>query len=326
MRRMLKEIERLAGLTANLVALVLTLTLLADLAIGARYAVDLTYGISNLTEVPTINYIPVYVFAQPIYVPLPYSISLTQLATLFIALYAALLTMALFTKHPITDLKRILSGYTSNDAIETMKIMSITLLAIILIESVQTRVGIPTGELESPNEYIRYVSALVAPLIEEIGFRATIIGFIAIAIYLSRREAGPRLIEIIKILWRPISISNYGSGGAAVSILYIVMTGTAIFFGAAHYFSGGGWDIGKISTASIAGITLGYLYIRHGFHSAVIGHSFFNVYLLSMYYIEQQGGILSVIVDGIYTMVLGLSAIYLLYILVASINILSRPK
>jgi len=323
---MIKEARKLAGLLANIAAIFITTTLLIDLVIGARYAVDLTYSMSNLTEMPKINFIPMYIFTQAIYIPLPIKITLTQLATIFIIIYAALLALAMFTTRPLTNIKEAITGFTGNDAIETMKIMSLTLVTIIIVEGIQEWGGIPTGQLESPNEYIRYVSALVAPLIEEIGFRVSIIGVIAIAIYLATTRKKVTLRNILSILWRPYHGHNQPGENKFIVSLYIAMIITAFIFGVSHIISGGGWELGKVTTATIAGIALGYLYIRHGFHSSVLGHAFFNVYLLSMYYLEQVGGIVSILVDVTYTSVLVLSALYTFYIILGASNYLSIKK
>ncbi len=312
---MIKEARRLAGFLTNISALIIAITIAVDLIVGARYAVDITYSLSNLTKVPEINYIPMYIFMQTIYIPIPMNITLTQLATIFISVYAALFTISIFTEQPITKLKNVITGYTGNDAIETVKIMSITLASIIIVEGIQERTGIPTGELQSPNEYIRYISALIAPFIEEVGFRLTIIGVIALIIYLLFAQANIKPTAIIKILWRPYNGKRYLNNGSYLTAIYITMVATAFLFGLSHLLAGGGWKLGKVSTATIAGLALGYLYIRHGFHSAVIGHSFFNVYLLSMYYIEKTGGVMTAIVESTYLSILILSSIYTFYII-----------
>lgn len=314
---MIKEIRRIAGLLTNITAIFLVATLFIDLLIGARYAVDITYSISNLTEVPAISYIPVYIFAQPAYIPLPYQITLVQLSTIFISIYAALLAIALFTIRPLNQIKEVITGYTENDAIETMKIMSLTLIIIIIIEGVQERTGIPTGELESPNEFLRYISALIAPLIEEIGFRVSIIGVVAILFFILTYRGKITIRNILALVWRPYNGYEKTGVKGFIATLYIVMAIAAFIFGILHYISGGGWGIGKVTTATVAGIALGYLYIRHGFHSAVLGHSFFNVYLLSMYYLDRIGGFISMAIEGIYTMVLVLSALYTFYIILS---------
>lgn len=323
---MIKEARKLAGLLANISAIFITITLLIDLTVGARYAVDITYSMSNLTETPKINFIPMYIFTQAIYIPLPVKITLTQLATIFIIIYAALLALAMFTTRPLTNIKEAITGFTGNDAIETMKIMSVTLITIIIVEGIQEWGGIPTGQLQSPNEYIRYISALVAPLIEEIGFRLSIIGVIATVLYLATTRKKVNIRSILTIIWRPYHGHDQPGENRFILSLYLAMVITAVIFGVSHVISGGGWEIGKVTTATIAGIALGYLYIRHGFHSAVLGHAFFNVYLLSMYYLEQVGGIVSILVEATYIAVLILSALYTFYIILGASKYLSIKK
>lgn len=323
---MIKEVRRIAGFLANITAVFLVATLFIDILIGARYAVDITYSMSNMTEVPEISYIPIYIFAQPLFIQIPYPITLTRLATIFISIYAALLAIAILTTRPLHRLKEVITGYTENDAIETIKIMSLTLIIIIIVEGVQERTGIPTGELESPNEFLRYISALIAPLIEEIGFRVSIIGMVALILFLLTYRGKITIKNLLTLLWRPYNGYEKARGRGFLTTLYIIMMIAAFIFGLLHFLSGGGWGIGKVTTATIAGIALGYLYIRHGFHSAVLGHSFFNVYLLSMYYIEKVGGVLSMVVEAIYTTVLVLSALYIFYIILSLSKILGKPS
>ena len=53
---------------------------------------------------------------------------------------------------------------------------------------------------------------------------------------------------------------------------------TSIAFGLSHYLSGGGWEIGKITSASIVGLALGITYLVYGFQAPILLHWFFNYY------------------------------------------------
>ena len=314
---MIREIREIINLVVILLALIILIAYTVDMLVGADYALKITFSQSNLTETPFIHYLPLYLFTIPLYISIPIPIALSQLALTFIVIYVILLALAISRKENILDTirKGVLSD---NDGLSFITYMGISLLLIIIVQSLQERYGVSTGELHAPNEYIRYVSALIAPLLEEIGFRLTLIGVFSILIYLIIYFRHMSIKGIIVSLWRPYDMcSEYIKSGRCINSLYILVVLSGVAFGLAHYLSGGGWEIGKISTATIAGITLGYLYVRHGFHSAVLGHAYYNVFLLSMYYIEREAsGIWIILMELTYFLIMlqGMIALSSLFI------------
>jgi membrane protease YdiL (CAAX protease family) len=59
---------------------------------------------------------------------------------------------------------------------------------------------------------------------------------------------------------------------------WVTLAVTSGAFGAAHFLYGGGWEIGKISTATISGLALGFAYLRYGAYAPILLHWFFNYY------------------------------------------------
>ncbi len=53
---------------------------------------------------------------------------------------------------------------------------------------------------------------------------------------------------------------------------------TSVGFGLAHFLSGVGWDTGKVTTATLAGLALGVAYLTYGAYASILLHWFFNVY------------------------------------------------
>ena len=53
---------------------------------------------------------------------------------------------------------------------------------------------------------------------------------------------------------------------------------TGIAFGSAHYLLGGGWEIGKVTTATLAGLVFGIVYVAYGAYAPILMHWFFNYY------------------------------------------------
>ena len=66
--------------------------------------------------------------------------------------------------------------------------------------------------------------------------------------------------------------------------MYLLITLSAIIFGLAHLFYGGGWSYGKITQAVIGGWIIGWLYYRYGLHSAILMHWSTNYFIFSYGY------------------------------------------
>jgi hypothetical protein len=47
-------------------------------------------------------------------------------------------------------------------------------------------------------------------------------------------------------------------------------------FGLAHFLSGGGWEIGKVTTAFLAGFVFAIVYVAYGAYAPILLHWFFN--------------------------------------------------
>jgi hypothetical protein len=53
---------------------------------------------------------------------------------------------------------------------------------------------------------------------------------------------------------------------------------TSIIFGCAHFNPGVSWEIGKITSAAVAGLVIGLSYLVYGAQASIIMHWFFNAY------------------------------------------------
>ena len=113
-------------------------------------------------------------------------------------------------------------------------------------------------------------SLTFAPLREEFGFRVVLIGLVALIL-----SIGKPTREAVKSLWRPsAAYEGLVVGGAASTIIWIATAASAATFGVCHITcgGGGGWNWSKLPEATWGGIVLGYLYVRYGFHVAVLTH------------------------------------------------------
>ena len=207
-------------------------------------------------------------------------------------------------------------GYTalfSNPLVAMMVLLGATSLVTILLDTVQSNSGIATGSLTG-DAFSLLVDFTVAPLLEESTFRLIMLGLpIAVLALIILRTFSP--VTLARALWRPSSVWDVdeteedattrsfndsdpsmfprGEGGSLKAkamrpIVYVFLVLSAIMFGYAHYASGAGWGPGKISEAALAGLALGYLYVKYGFHTNVLLHWSIN-YVGSVYSFYAQG-------------------------------------
>ncbi|MCX8191765.1 MAG: CPBP family intramembrane metalloprotease [Nitrososphaerales archaeon] len=163
------------------------------------------------------------------------------------------------------------------------------MVTTIILQYLQERSGIPTGTIPERDPIMMFVSISIAPLVEEIGFRLSFIGLIAA--YLAFMADG-RLRSILYALWHPKGcldklIVKKNKTSKEVGILNVMVILSGIIFGLAHITYGAGWEVGKLSQATLAGIALGWLYINYGFHAAVLLHWAFNYFTSAYYYLNK---------------------------------------
>jgi len=174
-------------------------------------------------------------------------------------------------------------------------IASMLLTGAMVIQGLQEAQGIPTGEPPLPEDPFKAFFLLTySPLVEEVGFRISpISAFLIVYLFLlgRRNEATLSRTERLKILiLTPLfpekakrrlgakTISNFGLKQGISPGEWIMLIWTSIAFGLSHYLSGGGWEIGKITSASIVGLALGVTYLVYGFQAPILLHWFFNYY------------------------------------------------
>ncbi len=223
--------------------------------------------------------LPVYIGLFAVSLPLNPSfgvlfVSLTALFSFFIVL--AFVQGGGFVRALRSASRDGVGALLQNPLSATIMILGATLLATILLDLFQTSVGVSAGGL-SGDPYGLLVSFTLAPLIEEVGFRFFLIGVPLFLVLLATRSGARRML---KALWRPSAAWEGGAGEepneAANTFLrllvYFLIALSSVLFGLAHYLSGSGWDIGKVSEAALDGAALAYLYVRYGLHASIIFH------------------------------------------------------
>ena len=199
-------------------------------------------------------------------------------------LFLILFTVAIFgpKKSFVSVLQSVISfgkyhGTQDNYIITVIKWFSILVVVSGVIISVQEFFGISVEKTEAPNQLIQYFQVLLAPLIEEIGFRVMLIGLPLFALYSYKSS----LKLFLKSLWRPAD--NLHITDLKKPLLIIVIVG--IFFGISHVITGDAWSTGKFVQATASGLIIGWVYFRYGLAPAILIHWAANYFIYSYAYI-----------------------------------------
>ena len=179
-------------------------------------------------------------------------------------------------------------------------ITSMTLTAVIAIQSFQEAHGVPTGETSlPPNPFEAFLELSYAALAEEIGFRVIPIGaFLIFYLFLvgGKNVATFSLGQRLKLfLTAPLypekakkmvgvkTVSDFGVRGGISLGEWAMIFFTSTTFGLAHPLFGGGWEVGKITSASAVGLAAGLTYLLYGVQAPILLHWFFNYYWYAYY-------------------------------------------
>ena len=173
-------------------------------------------------------------------------------------------------------------------------ITSMLLVAVVLIISLQSFVGLPTERLVTePFPFREFFGLSLAVVIEEIGFRISPIGLFLIIyvfdayvqnkIVLSRKD---RLKLLFTALVYPdrakktVNMRTVGDCGIRSGISrgeWVMIFLTAFAWGLVHFLSGS-WTVGKITSVFVDGLFFGLVYIAYGAYAPILLHWFFNYY------------------------------------------------
>ncbi|MDA4134637.1 MAG: CPBP family intramembrane metalloprotease [Thaumarchaeota archaeon] len=245
----------------------------------AIFSPNLSTSVPPYTYQTLVSSVPIYIGLFTVSLPLTPSfgilfVSLTALFSIFIAL--AFVQGGGFIRALRSASREGVGALLQNPLSATIMILGATLLATIVLDLFQNSVGVSAGGL-SGDPYDLLVSFTLAPLIEEVGFRFFLIGVPLFIVLLLTRSGSRRML---KSLWRPSAAWEAEPGeepNEAVKsslrlLVYFLIALSSILFGLAHYLSGAGWDIGKVSEAALDGVALAYLYVRYGLHASIIFH------------------------------------------------------
>ncbi len=215
-------------------------------------------------------------------------------------------------------------------------ITSMTLIAVISIQSFQEVGGIPTGTPPLQGEpFLDFFELSYAAVAEEVGFRIVPIGaFVVVYLFWTLKKTrafslGQRLKLLLVTPFFPDrakrmvgvkTVDKYGVRDGISFGEWGVVLFTSMIFGLAHVVPGGSWEVGKITSAAITGLVLGLSYLAYGFQASIIIHWFFNAYTDTFFLFSEIYPIVTPFANAvvIFTIVLGILAWLAIAILGAS--------
>jgi hypothetical protein len=229
-------------------------------------------------------------------IPLGISLGLLFLAIWF--LYVGTFGVAWLDKPTFpTSLKNSLSRLDllhSNYLLVLPQLAAVVRVTVVLLHALQESAGVQTGGISFQNPVIGFVAVSYAPLVEEFSYRITTIGLLdGLNLHwkmrrLPRTERPTGAAHLLFLtMWKPEkakellrlnTIRSHGIRKGISRFEWILLATTSGAFGAVHYLSGGGWEIGKISTAMLSGLAMGFVYLRYGAYAPILLHWFFNYY------------------------------------------------
>lgn len=228
------------------------------------------------TQLSYDSYVHTYLWLGPSAAALPFTVPIGGTFLALLTVYACMFLLGFVQlKNPLSAIRDSYSHgvgslLSSPFIVILVGIGFLNFTAGIIVTASQAIGGSVGNPFAGVDPLLEFASLTFAPLREEFGFRLLLIGLVAFVLSIGKP---PR--EALKSLWRP-SAAYEGAlvGGAASTIIWIATAASAATFGVCHVNcgGGGGWDLSKLPEAVWGGLVLGYLYVRYGFHVAVLAH------------------------------------------------------
>ena len=171
--------------------------------------------------------------------------------------------------------------------VSIIKWFSIIVIVSAGIDAVQEWAGITTEPPPARDDLLRFVDVSSAPLLEEVGFRAVLIGLPLFLMYSYRASAR----HLLRSLWRPSINLQPGDYRRAL----LLVAGVGVLFGLAHVLLGEPWTAGKFAQAAAGGTIIGWAYLRHGLLPAIMIHWATNYFIFAYVYFVADTAALPII-------------------------------
>jgi len=282
--------KRLLGIVVSILVVCLAAAMALSFVLGPYIIFNTEDGRSIENE--TQEY---YVFIIGFLVSFPFTASMQQQFMAEWVVYLSIFTVYVFSgKRTLPQalrggLMRRLEELPENRLSATIAIFAVAAVLVLVIDTLQGSIGIPSGSLPEMNPAKLLAIITHAPIAEEIGFRLSIIGFFSLIVVRGWKTR----ISIIDYLISPVATLKNGLHTPVreerITGLFLpLIVVSAALFGLAHITPGSTWEIGKFTEAMVAGIMLGYAYAYYGLGAAILVHWAFNYYTNALYIFEEQ--------------------------------------
>jgi hypothetical protein len=249
------------------------------------------FSFSNIKDLP-FGFLTLFIVALPVK---------TTYGAIFILIWITYaLCFIISWKTNVGFIKTVRKKFDSKSLLENKNflfmfplISSSLLVLVILVQSLQETVGVPTGSIDFDNAYRGLFELAYSPLFEEIMFRISpfAVYYAILLIFNQTRWKIWSLGIYIKLFFTSVlfpenmkkslglpQIENVGVRKGISNGEWLMTILTSTMFGLAHYVSDSGWEIGKITSSFLAGFVFCLAYLAFGFYAPILLHWFFNYY------------------------------------------------
>ena len=293
------KIEATLEKSINLAFVILTSLIILTYFISLALGLNLLFFTSDGIEVSNsiLDGIPAgfFIFFY-FYIPTELTLGSFFLALILVYIICFFLAWKLrvsFHQEVKNAITKPIENASDNFLILMPTISSMLLLVVVAIQSVQEIQGIDTGFIEFPNAFEALYDLAYSPILEEVSYRISPLGFVLLIIVYSKTIGKgylPPFTTCLLCFLHPdkakekAGIDTVNDKGLVRGISlpeWITLISICCIFGLNHYLMGGGWGIGKITSAFVAGLVFGLAYLKYGFHAPILLHWFFNFYTYS---------------------------------------------
>jgi len=295
----LRNTLKLAGIS---LAVVLTIFSVITFAVSLALGPVLFFSTEDGLKVAArqLAGIPLDIF-MAITVPIPVTVTIGSLFVGIWIIFVACFAIAFMGRggliHSVrSSFKDSISVSKSNFLVVMSLLAPALLYSTIFIQKFQEAEGVQTGNLAFPPQtspYVILINLAFAPIREEFAFRITSIGIplgifliFAMRTHVKHASWGTVKLFLISIISPEFAKARAGRRTVASDGLirgispleWILILITSIAFGSAHYLLGGGWEVGKISTAFLAGFAFALMYVAYSAYAPLLLHWYFNYF------------------------------------------------